>query len=283
MTQALGRPPGSPGKRSEPTSFTSIPVGAEAVGKLAVGVIRELGGPVQNIVDHAQFLKDSVREIGRLMAEDPSDPGAVPSRARQEQSGISDLLEEIPSAASALLREASRLQALVGAAKDLSFFIAQESVSVDPNRLVAGAVELVRGIYSSIAELEIHFAELGELVCSPGILYRALFAVLECATRKLEPPKAGEALGKVRIETTSEAAGVCIRISRTTAKPSQELFSTQILNTRETALIAIEQMLQEQGGSLSVSSELGKGAMFCIRLPTQPTASTTLPRAVPAP
>jgi pSer/pThr/pTyr-binding forkhead associated (FHA) protein len=265
----------SPGIRAERDSFNAFSASIETIGKLATGVLRELGGPVQSIADQAQFLKDSVREIGRLMTGSPSGAGSVPSRAVQEQTGISYLIEEIPSAATRLLTEASRLHALVRAAKDFSNFTGLESASVDPNQIVAGAIELVRGTYSSVASFELQSGELGEMVCNPRVLYRALFTVLDCAIRKLDSPKPDEDLSQIRVQTSLDAAGICICVSQIGIKPLRDPHATQVLDTQETTLLSVDQLLQECGGSLSISDELGKGRIFCLRLPARSNASVS--------
>jgi signal transduction histidine kinase len=263
----------------------------ESVGRLASGVAHEINTPVQFVSDSVDFLGDAsgdllelvraLRLIRRSTLEGTTLQQAIANAERAEEAADLDyLLESVPLAFDRAKEGLGRVAAIVRSMKEYAHPDAKEKANVDLNRAIENTLTIARHEYRQVADVETHFAKLPLVFCFAGEINQALLNIIVNAAHSLDDVmKASGKRGKITVTTQQEGEQILISIADTgTGIPDairerifDPFFTTKSVGkgTGQGLSVARSVIVDKHQGELWLTSEVGKGTTFFIRLPIE--------------
>ncbi|MEW6072111.1 MAG: ATP-binding protein [Planctomycetota bacterium] len=262
----------------------------EAIGQLAAGIAHEINTPTQFVSDNTRFLSDALRDItsmvtrlrGLAATEEP-----VPAAALGEILAAADvdyLIDEIPKALEQSTAGLQHIARIVQAMKEFSHPPTKEKSPVDLNAALETTIVVSANAWKYVAEVKTDLdPDLPAVKCVPGEINQVFLNILVNAAQAIEEVADAEAGHKGRITVTSRTADdgfVEIRIADTGCGiPTQHrerifdpFFTTKEIGkgTGQGLALAYNAVVNVHGGSISFTTEEGKGTCFLVRLPIEP-------------
>ncbi len=263
----------------------------EAIGVLAAGMAHELNTPIQYVLGNTSFLKEAIGDFGRMQACYDSLAAAVAETGDfaqqrnaitelQESIGLEDLKSETVEAVEQALAGVHQISTIVSAMSTFAESGALDKQPENLNKLIQNAVEISRGQWQGLAEVECDLEESLPLVplltdrfklVFLEMMFNAVFALKEKQKVCLEKK------GKITITTRSRANLVEICLTDTGIgipetiidKIFDPFFTTkQVRQGSGQGLAAAHSLIEGvHKGTLRVSSTRGEGTTFTITLP----------------
>lgn len=267
----------------------------DEVGQLATAfndMTRQLASQRERLVQTERVA--AWRELARRLAHElrnPLFPLQITVENLQRARGLeSDQFDEIFAESTATLRaELANLNTIVGRFSDFSKMPAPQFQRVNLNEAVRDAVRLFEPQFSAVGRPpitpEYYFAEnLPEIEADLDLLHRALQNLI---LNSLEAMAGG---GTLTIRTEVRQSGVRLEVSDTgtglTSEECSRLFTPYYTTKQQgtgLGLAIVQSVVSDHGGTISVSSEPGRGTTFRIDLPLRrSTTATPAPAREPA-
>lgn len=261
----------------------------EAVGQLASGIAHEINTPVQYVGDGVYFLHSAFESFAALFPlyrESCEMLSKVPGHellltkvnTAQEQADLPFLLENVPSAFERVFDGIDRVATIVKAMKDYAHPGVMEKDYADLNEAIRNTLIVAKGEYKHVAEAEVEFGELPQVVCHIGDFNQALLNLVVNAAHAIE--KRMESIpgeGRIHIDTRVVGDLVQIKISDNGSGIPDEIqqrifepfFTTKEVGkgTGQGLAMVYSTVVEKHGGELIVDSKVGEGTCFTIRLP----------------
>jgi len=263
----------------------------ESVGRLASGVAHEINTPVQFVSDSVDFLRDAsadlielvrkLRLIRRSTLEGTTLRQSIANAEKAEEAADVDyLLENVPLAFDRAKEGLGRVAAIVRSMKEYAHPDAKEKASLDLNRAIENTLTIARHEYRQVADVETRFAKLPLVFCFAGEINQALLNIIVNASHSLDDVmKASGKRGKITVTTKQEGEQILISIADTGAGIPEGIrerifdpfFTTKSIGrgTGQGLSVARSVVVDKHQGEIWVSSEVGNGTTFFIRLPIQ--------------
>lgn len=271
----------------------------ESLGTLSGGIAHEINTPVQYIGDNVRFMQESFaglhtvfdqmdRVVEAAKAAGAASDEVVNFEKATEEEDIEFLLEEMPTAISQTLEGVGRISEIVQAIKEFSHPDAKEKSLIDINHAINTTITVARNQWKYVADLETDFDEsMPPVNCLPGefnqvvlnLIVNAAHAIADHGDEGNE-----EAKGKITVSThqDGEFAVISVADSGTGIKPDvMEKIFDPFFTTKEPGRgtgqglsISHSIITKKHGGTIDVSSEVGRGTTFTIRLPIEPVAGS---------
>ncbi len=263
----------------------------ESVGHLAAGIAHEINTPTQFIGSNINFLEESFAEAINLIEALYNLLRSVSSResAAEEIVGkAEDLLEhfdwkylenEIPKAIQQSKEGINRVTSIVQAMKEFSHPGSREKISCDLNRIIETTITVASNEWKYCAEIQKNLdPKLPQVDCLANEIGQVVLNLLINASHAIaENNKGSSQKGLITISTCHciDAAQICIEDSGTGIPEAIQtrifdpFFTTKIVGkgTGQGLAIAHDVIVTKHGGSISFTSETGKGTSFIILLP----------------
>ena len=266
----------------------------EAVGQLAAGIAHEINTPIQFVGDNLRFLDGSFQsllrvaragaELGERVGEDSEFRAAAAGLAQQvREEELDYLAEEVPSAIRQSLDGIARVSTIVKAMKVFTHPSSEGMMAVDINQAIENTLIVSRNEWKYVSEVERGFQEdLADVVCSPGefnqvvlnIIVNAAHAIAE---RQVREP---EHKGLIRVETRASGEWAEIRVSDNGCgipEHQQPQIWLPFFTTKPVGkgtgqgLSIVHSIIARHRGTVAVTSTVGQGSCFLLRLPFDPT------------
>ena len=250
----------------------------EAVGQLAAGVAHEINTPIQFVGDNLKFLLDSFQDLVRLAGS--GTPG---------DEDLAYLKEEVPRAIGQSLDGIDRVATIVKAMKVFTHPSTEGLMAVDLNQAIENTLIVSRNEWKYVCEVERRFApDLPDVVCSPGefnqvilnLVVNAAHAIGERLERQPDPP------GRILVETRAEGPWAEIRVADNgcgiPAHQMQQIwlpfFTTKPVGKGTgQGLSIVHSIITRHRGTVEVTSEVGRGTSFALRLLFDPARGLETP------
>jgi signal transduction histidine kinase len=233
------------------------------------------------------------RELARRLAHELRNPLfpmqiTVENLQRARQLGPAQFQEVFAEGTATLKAELANLNSIVGRFSDFSKMPAPQFARVNVNESLRNAVRLFEPQFTAVGKPSIateYFLteSLPEIDADPDLLHRAFQNLVLNA---LDAMPAG---GTLTLRTTDADDTVCLEVSDTgkglTPEECSRLFTpyytTKHLGTG-LGLAIVQSVISDHHGTISVSSEEGRGSAFRIELPKRQQGVVVRPNAAPA-
>jgi PAS domain S-box-containing protein len=276
----------------------------EAVGSLAAGIAHEINTPIQFVGDNIRFLSDAFADIASLLAmyrgfRDHAGEGPLAAATMigeadkaEEALDLPYLLEEIPKAIAQSQDGLTRVATLVRAMKTFAHPDQKEKSVTDINEALLSTLTVARNELKYVADVETELGDLPLVNCNIGEMNQVFLNLLVNAAHAIEQAKDGDQNGGrqkgkgekgiIRVRTAREDSTVLISISDTGCgipenirhKIFDPFFTTKESGkgTGQGLAISRSVVVDCHGGTLTFSTEVGKGTTFYVRLPLKDEA-----------
>jgi signal transduction histidine kinase len=263
------------------------------VGQLAAGITHEINTPIQFIGDSVTFLKRALGNVVSLLGHykkfvdvAAGDPNlalfAAEIREMEVDLDIAYDLEEMPNAVNRTLEGVGRVAEIVRAMKAFAHPDRKDKSPAILNDVLTNALTVARNEYKYVSEIETELGDLPAVTCHAGEIGQVFLVLIVNASHAIADTPAVKEGGKGQISVKTEMDGdahVLVTIADTGGGIPVEIrerifepfFTTKEVG-KGTGLglpIARAIVTEKHGGSLTFSTEMGRGTTFYIRLPVE--------------
>jgi two-component system, NtrC family, sensor kinase len=251
----------------------------ESIGQLASGVAHEINTPTQYINDNTIFLKDAFMKI---LSYAKNQDNLLSDESRND---LAFYAEEIPKAIEQTLEGIGRISKIVSSMKQFSHPGTQQKIPYDVNKIVDDVVTITRNEWKYVSEMELVLDKTLPLIeCFPNAISQVLLNIIVNAAQAINSRYGAEngIKGMIKIETWRKDRNIEIVISdngigmsdKVKEKIFDPFFTTKEIGkgTGQGLAIAFSVINDIHGGTITVESDVNKGAMFIISLPTDQKA-----------
>lgn len=242
-----------------------------SVGQLAAGVAHEINNPIGFIRSNLGMAQTYVRQFQSVAGHVKSSANTALLNA-WKTADLDFVLQDFPSLLQESVDGADRVARIVSDLKGFSKVDQAGEEDVDLNDCIRSACNVAAGQISSLANLKLELGDLPPLHCNAGHLGQVFLNLL------LNAAHAMKQRGEIAIWSGVENGQIVIRFSDTGCGIAPEVlprifdpfFTTQDVGSGTgLGLTVSRDIITAHGGSIEVSSELGAGATFVIRLPVR--------------
>lgn len=258
----------------------------EALGTLAGGIAHEINTPTQYVGDNLAFLREGITTllgVARAAATAARDGGGWEDVARQAAACDLDFLaEELPAAADQARDGTERIAHIVQAVKEFSYPGSKDPCLFDLNHMIGVVTTVTRNQWKYVADLDVDLAsDLPPVLGVEGEINQVLVNLIVNAAQAV-----GEkgSRGRIRVATRRVAGGAEISVAddgvgipEANLKRIFELFFTTKPPGQGTGqgLAISHAIVRRHGGTITVDSRPGEGAVFRVVLPIAGTAAAS--------
>jgi signal transduction histidine kinase len=264
----------------------------EAIGQLAAGIAHEINTPTQYVSDNTLFLREGfsslLQALQKLERLANGTEGVAPDviKGILEEADVAYFQVEIPQALDQTVEGLGRVIRIVRAMKEFSHPAGLEMGPTDLNKALEATVIVASNEWKYVAEMELDLdPTLPPVTCLGGEMSQVFLNLIVNAAHAIESVlKSGaQTLGKIKIATRSLQDGnaeIRITDSGTGIAPEHldrifdPFFTTKAVGkgTGQGLAIAYNVVKTKHRGSIEVSTEVGKGTTFTLRIPISPAA-----------
>jgi signal transduction histidine kinase len=240
----------------------------QSIGELMGGIAHEINTPVQFVGDNVRFVREALPKLEELLR--------VAGEASGSDPDLAFLREELPKALQQAQEGVERVAKIAQTLKDYSREQREQGIkSASLNQAVESTLLIARNAVKYVAEVETVFGNLPLVTCHLGDIQQVLLDLLVHAAEAIGEATANtKKRGLIRVETKPAGEWVTISISDSgkalSREASKKLFEqSPSANEEEHKGLALAHSIvtEQHGGTLTVSSETGKGNTFIVRLP----------------
>jgi two-component system, NtrC family, sensor kinase len=264
----------------------------EAIGSLAAGVAHEINTPTQYVSDNVTFLGRAFAQLSTLASRAaevvaaPHDDAAHQGLAQAlKRTKLGFLLTQVPRALDQSKDGLARIAAIVGAMKELSHPSSHEKEPVDLAHAIQTTLTIAHNEWKYVADVDTDLdPAVPPVPALRNELSQVILNLVVNAAHAIADARRGEGgeKGRIRISTRLEAAFVVIEVSDTgTGIPESirdrifdPFFTTKPVGRGSGQGLAIvyDVVVEKHGGDIDVTSEVGRGSTFVVRLPIEQSA-----------
>lgn len=260
----------------------------ESVGRLAAGMAHEINTPIQYVGDSVYFLRSAFEDFIRLgdlahrdacaLAERVGDTEvATALKAREKELDIDFLRQEVPKAFERTIEGVGRVAGIVRAMKEFAHPDVVEHSPADLNHALDTTITVARAEYKYTAIVETQFGELPSVMCNISELNQVFLNLIVNAAHAIHDAGRDLSSGRIKITTKAQDDWVHIAIAdngcgipaENIEKIFDPFFTTKEVGrgTGQGLAIARSIVVDKHGGQIDVSSQLGVGTTFVLKLP----------------
>ena len=260
----------------------------EAVGRLAAGIAHEINTPIQFVSDSVQFVTAASTDLLALvdkyqiavravLAGTPALPAATEAVEAEHAADLDYIAGEIPAALRRALDGIDRVSVIVRSMKMFAHHD-QDMRDVDLNQAIQSTLIIARNEYKYVADVDTELGDLPLVRCHVGEINQVVLNLLVNAAHAIaDVHQGGDGRGRIAVRTSVDGDDVVIAVSDTGSgipeairhRIFEPFFTTKDVDrgTGQGLAIAHSVVTEKHGGSLTFTTELGRGSTFTIRLP----------------
>jgi two-component system NtrC family sensor kinase len=239
-----------------------------AVGQLAAGIAHEINTPVQFVGDSACFVKRSFQELTELLDRCPI----------VTETDLFELRADVRLAFEGIDEGVRRVTEIVSAMKEFGHTGERQVARYDVNRCVTNTLTVARNEIKHVADVELDLGELPPIPCNPGELNQVFLNLIVNAAHAIGDAAGPEReRGTIRVRSFLDGDSVVVCVSddgpgmapAIAARVFEPFFTTKEVGrgTGQGLTIARSIIVNKHAGSLNLTTEVGVGTSFEIRLP----------------
>ena len=261
----------------------------ESVGRLAAGIAHEINTPIQFVNDSTVFLRDAFRDLVEVLTAqrallahaDALPPALVEAvREAERRADLEGLLVDVRGALDRSLEGLSRVATIVRSMKEFAHPDQRELAAADLNRALDTTLTIARNEYKYVATVETDFGPLPPVCCNIGEMNQVFLIVIVNAAHAIESVHGSTGQGVIGVVTRQQGEEIVVAISDNGPGIPEAIrdrvydpfFTTKQVGkgTGQGLSIARKVVNDMHGGSLTFTTETGKGTTFRIQLPIEP-------------
>jgi signal transduction histidine kinase len=228
-----------------------------SIGQLVAGIAHEINNPVNAIVNTVGPLETAIGEID-------SD---IPEARAEAAKDVRDMLRVVQ-------RGAQRTKAIVTALHNYSRTDDESVVDFDIDRSIDDSLELLRHLLKQNVTVKKHYGDVGRVRGHAGQINQVFMNLLTNAAQALS----GREDATITIETKGDANTVEVKIADDgPGIPADVLpriwdpfFTTKDVGEGTgLGLSIVHELVERHGGEIGVTTKLGQGTTFTVKLPRQ--------------
>jgi PAS domain S-box-containing protein len=260
----------------------------ESVGRLAAGIAHEINTPIQYVGDSVHFLRSAFDDLDKLLEAMNGATALLPDGAQrtayqheiaalQKKHDLEYLRAEVPKAFTRTFDGVERVTNIVKAMKEFAHPDANEQNAVDLPHALETTLLVASNEYRYVARVRTDFGELPQVVCNVGELNQVFLNLIVNAAHAIKDSGKDVDSGEIviRLSTEGDQAVICVSDNgcgvpkENLSKLYDPFFTTKEVGrgTGQGLAISHSIIVDKHGGNISVSSEVGVGTQFTIRLP----------------
>jgi PAS domain S-box-containing protein len=260
----------------------------ESVGRLAAGVAHEINTPIQYVGDSVQFLRSAYDDLTQLIESFQQRIEIIPAGPTRDalQADLSALLRkhdvnfirsEVPRAFERTFDGVERVSTIVKAMKEFAHPDAQEQSPADLNHAIETTLLVASNEYKYVAKVNTGFEALPPVVCNIGELNQVFLNLIVNAAHAIHDAGKDVETGEIHIGTSLEGDTAVIRVRDNgcgipeddISKLYDPFFTTKEVGrgTGQGLSIVHSIVVDKHSGNIDVSSRLGEGTEFVLRVP----------------
>ncbi len=249
-----------------------------SIGQLAAGVAHEINNPVGYINSNLGTLKVYINDLIELIevyeAQEESieqGSGALEIlKAAKKKVDLEYLKADVKDLVGESLEGVNRVKKIVQDLKDFSHEAEVEKEWTDLHKCLDSTLNIVNNEIKYKATVEKHYGDLPQVFCMSSQINQVLVNILVNAAHAIEKS------GVITLTTSAENDWICIEIRDTGKGITEEnlnkifdpFFTTKPIGKGTGLGLSLSfGIIQNHGGRIDVSSELGSGSCFSICLP----------------
>lgn len=268
----------------------------EAIGQLAAGIAHEINTPIQFVSDNVVFLQGVFTAVNTLLRSVPemiemlSAAGMPPDRIAELQAlrtaaDLEFIDAEIPLALTQSRDGLMHVAEIVRAMKEFSH-PADGMVMADLNCAIKNTVTVARNEWKQVAEVDLQLAaDLPLVPCQPGEINQVILNLVVNAAQAIGDVVGDGAVGKgtITVRTGRDGPFAIVEVRDTGAgipaairgRIFESFFTTKAVGkgTGQGLAIAHNVVVTKHRGTITFSSEVGRGTTFRVRLPLAPVGA----------
>ena len=244
----------------------------EMIGQLASGIAHEINTPIQFIGDNAHFLKRAVERLVALLKQ-RGDPTV---RTSMQPAELARLLKDIEEAFEGSFEGITRVAEIVSAMKEFAHPGDAEKTATDLNHAIQTTLVVARNEYKHAADIVLELGEIPTIDCRRGEINKVLLNLIVNAAHAIESVTNRSRRGTITIATGHDATHAQVTITDTgcgippavISRIFDPFFTTKPVGKGTGQGLAIARsIVTSHGGELLVTSTVGVGTTFKVRLP----------------
>lgn len=260
----------------------------ESVGRLAAGIAHEINTPIQYVGDSLFLLRSAYDEFNQLLDSVGNAIDILPdSDARSAlQREMSELMKkhdveylraEMPKAFERTFDGVDRVTNIVSAMKEFAHPDGEEQSAADLNHAIDNTLLVTSNEYKYLAKVRKDFAELPPVVCNIGELNQVFVNLIVNAAHAIQDAGKDVNTGEIRISTAIDGDAAVVRVgdngcgvpAENLSKLYDPFFTTKEVGRGSGQGLAISHsiVVDKHSGDMSVSSTVGVGTEFAVRVP----------------
>lgn len=240
-----------------------------AIGQLAAGVAHEINNPVGFVASNLKTLVGYVQQLLQLV-DQMSEWGGLELERLKSQFDYDFIRDDINGLLSESADGVERVKRIISSLRDFSHTGDERFVPADLHEGIRSTLNVVNNEVKYKAEVVCDFGDLPLVECIPAQINQVVMNLLVNAAQAIEQ------FGHIVIHTERTGDDVLIEISDSGCGiPESQLmqifdpfFTTKPVGKGTGLGLALSfSIVEKHGGSLTVTSEVGQGSTFRIRLP----------------
>ena len=260
----------------------------ESVGRLAAGVAHEINTPIQYVGDSVHFLRSAFDDLDKLFESSNEAMAHLPDSAEcaayrleiaevTKKFDLDYLRVEVPKAFARTFDGVDRVTNIVKAMKEFAHPDAKEQCPADLLHALQTTLLVASNEYKYIAKVQTDFAQLPNVMCNVGELNQVFLNLIVNAAHAIKDSGKDPDTGQIVIRVAQEGEQAVISVSdngcgvpaENLSKLYDPFFTTKEVGrgTGQGLAISHSIVVDKHGGEISVTSEVGVGTQFTIRLP----------------
>lgn len=257
------------------------------IGQLAAGVAHEINNPLFFVITNLELLKQHMNIFLKVISDVKLVINRLYSENKEKFAGVKEFFEdavkkieieplkkELYEIVSDSIEGAARIKKIVESLRAISHPGMQEFQYADVNDLLEKSLTIVWGELKQKCDVTKDFQKVPKILCDPGGLSQVFVNIFMNAFQAMEDGKRGDII----IKTYPSDENIIIKISDTGKGIAPEqinrifdpFFTTKPVGKGTgLGLSIVYNIINKHNGIITVSSELGKGTTFVIKLPAK--------------
>jgi PAS domain S-box-containing protein len=273
----------------------------EAIGQLSAGVAHEINTPLQYVGDSVHFLGQAFQRITGFIervdqlakAEQAPTWSEVLAalQAGRKEARLAFVMDEIPRAVLASKEGVEHVSRIVQALKAFSHRGSDEKCASDINAAIQNTLVMAHNEYKVVATAQIDLGDLPPVRCIISQLNQVFLNLIVNAAHAIadlgrSSPGCIKVTSRaidsvVQVDISDDGGGIPEHIRH---KIFEQFFTTKEVGrgTGQGLALARQIIVDGHGGTLTFTSEVGKGTTFTLRLPIDGELRLSQPAPVEA-